>query len=92
MNYNDNIPAGSRYDSNAPWNSGIEARHCKRCGEPLEMDYDEDGHMVWVECECGDETYRYVCNNCGASESLEQYRSNYVCPWCGEGVMEREEP
>jgi len=40
-----------------------------------DRDYDERG-------------YRYVCNTCAAFEDFAQYRGNYVCPWCGEGVME----
>lgn len=37
------------------------------------------------------EKFRYTCNACGAMESFYQYRSNHVCPWCGEGVMEHKE-
>ena len=35
--------------------------------------------------------YHFRCNACDASEDFAQYRSNFVCPWCGEGVMEYEE-
>lgn len=35
--------------------------------------------------------FRYVCGACAAVESFTQYRANYVCPWCGEGVMEVSE-
>lgn len=47
---------------------------------------------VGQQAEIGDrEKFRYTCNACGAMESFYQYRSNHVCPWCGEGVMEHEE-
>jgi hypothetical protein len=46
-----NIPAGSQFDSNAPWNcSGDDDPRCELCGFGL----DEDG--VCEDCaECGDE-------------------------------------
>lgn len=37
------------------------------------------------------EEFSYECNECGGRETFFQYRANYVCPWCGQGVMEREE-
>lgn len=35
--------------------------------------------------------YVYVCNACEATDSRSSYRSGYVCPWCGEGVMHLED-
>jgi predicted RNA-binding Zn-ribbon protein involved in translation (DUF1610 family) len=35
--------------------------------------------------------HRYECNICGGSVTLARYRANYVCPWCGEGVIQRQE-
>lgn len=32
--------------------------------------------------------YQYTCNQCGADQEFESYRGSYVCPWCGEGVMQ----
>lgn len=34
--------------------------------------------------------YHFECNTCGATEHFAQYRSNHVCPWCGDGVMQLE--
>jgi len=33
----------------------------------------------------------FVCNVCGGHEVLSHRYSPYVCPWCGEGVMQIEE-
>jgi predicted RNA-binding Zn-ribbon protein involved in translation (DUF1610 family) len=43
------------------------------------------------EYDDGHKQYRYECNACGGIDKLNGYRANYVCPWCGEGVMERQE-
>jgi ribosomal protein S27AE len=55
----------------------------RSCGVDPDAMFDreyEDGHRQW----------RYECNTCGGVEVLSGYRANYVCPWCGDGVMELE--
>lgn len=53
---------------------------CEECAEEDEVDEPD-----------AVEEYEYQCSACGANETLSNYRSSYVCPWCGEGVMHREE-
>lgn len=33
----------------------------------------------------------FVCNACGGHEVISHRTSSYVCPWCGDGVMQIEE-
>jgi hypothetical protein len=37
------------------------------------------------------EAFYYSCSVCGCSEGLKSYRGSYVCPWCGDGVMQLED-
>ena len=47
-----------------------------------------------ADCDLEDEQchpFEYRCSVCGCSESLKHYRGSYVCPWCGDGVMQLED-
>jgi predicted RNA-binding Zn-ribbon protein involved in translation (DUF1610 family) len=35
--------------------------------------------------------YVYICTACAGDERKNKYRGSYVCPWCGDGVMQLEE-
>ena len=33
---------------------------------------------------------KFTCNVCGGHEERQSEIAAYVCPWCGEGVMQPE--
>lgn len=52
------------------------------CGVDPDADNDRDHERP---------EYQFICSTCVGKEVFFQYRANYVCPWCGEGLMELQE-